>query len=323
MVEETSGISQWLRRSRRDWSSTCSEDFSSIRTDTWITHKHLTYYSSQPSCFYHHSVQRSPAAGARGSAEMWSLYRPYLHSENNTSWTEDQQDEKTWANAENPSLSDPKHHTLTHSPDCRNHRTSLEFLPPRALWWAAETQTQTSIRSTAQRSHAHSAALYRSTHGHCSRCVFTAVSVHLDGLNAEDKFRVWVTILGHTPLPFPFPFLGEQSEFHTDQWRDCPPHRLNGGSYRENIWIKPKSDDSDKYFTFTSSTGTSFMYFGACVRIKNKNPSRSLKRQTFSFMKFNVIRRLYTAVQRFLMFNRVSSAHQGCIYLIKKYTKKQ
>ncbi len=40
----------------------------------------------------------------------------------------------------------------------------------------------------------------------CSRCVFTAVSVHLDGLNAENKFRVWVTILGHTPLPFPFPF---------------------------------------------------------------------------------------------------------------------
>ncbi len=36
--------------------------------------------------------------------------------------------------------------------------------------------------------------------------MFTAVSVHLDGLNAEDKFRVWVTILGHTPLPFPFPF---------------------------------------------------------------------------------------------------------------------
>ncbi len=44
----------------------------------------------------------------------------------------------------------------------------------------------------------------------CSGCVFTAVSVHLDGLNAEDKFRVWVTILGHTPLPFPFPLSLEQ-----------------------------------------------------------------------------------------------------------------
>ncbi len=43
----------------------------------------------------------------------------------------------------------------------------------------------------------------RNMAAHCSRCVFTAVSVHLDGLNAEDKFRVWVTILGHTPLPFP------------------------------------------------------------------------------------------------------------------------
>ncbi len=43
----------------------------------------------------------------------------------------------------------------------------------------------------------------RNMAAHCSGCVFTAVSVHLDGLNAEDKFRVWVTILGHTPLPFP------------------------------------------------------------------------------------------------------------------------
>ncbi len=35
-------------------------------------------------------------------------------------------------------------------------------------------------------------------------CVFTAVCVHLDGLNAEHKFRVWVTILGHTSLHFHF-----------------------------------------------------------------------------------------------------------------------
>ncbi len=33
-------------------------------------------------------------------------------------------------------------------------------------------------------------------------CVFTAVCVHLDGLNAEHKFRVWVTILGHMSLHF-------------------------------------------------------------------------------------------------------------------------
>ncbi len=32
--------------------------------------------------------------------------------------------------------------------------------------------------------------------GVCSRCVFTAVCT-LDGLIAEHKFRVWVTILGH------------------------------------------------------------------------------------------------------------------------------
>ncbi len=38
----------------------------------------------------------------------------------------------------------------------------------------------------------------RNMAAHCSGCVFTAVCVHLDGLNAENKFRVWVTILGHT-----------------------------------------------------------------------------------------------------------------------------
>ncbi len=35
-------------------------------------------------------------------------------------------------------------------------------------------------------------------------CVFTAVCVHLDGLKAEHKFRVWVTILGHTSLHLSF-----------------------------------------------------------------------------------------------------------------------
>ncbi len=35
-----------------------------------------------------------------------------------------------------------------------------------------------------------------------SGCVFTAVCVHLDGFNAEHKFRVWVTISGHTSLHF-------------------------------------------------------------------------------------------------------------------------
>ncbi len=40
---------------------------------------------------------------------------------------------------------------------------------------------------------------------HCSGCVFTVCVftthccvVHLDGLNAEDQFRVWVTILDNT-----------------------------------------------------------------------------------------------------------------------------
>ncbi len=33
-------------------------------------------------------------------------------------------------------------------------------------------------------------------------CVFTAVCVHLGWLNAEHKFRVWVTILGRMPHHF-------------------------------------------------------------------------------------------------------------------------
>ncbi len=41
----------------------------------------------------------------------------------------------------------------------------------------------------------------RSIHG---VCVFTTVCMHLDGLNAEQKFRVWVTILGHMSLHFHF-----------------------------------------------------------------------------------------------------------------------
>ncbi len=36
--------------------------------------------------------------------------------------------------------------------------------------------------------------------------MFTAVCVHLDGLNAEHKFRVWVTILGHMSRHFQFIF---------------------------------------------------------------------------------------------------------------------
>ncbi len=38
--------------------------------------------------------------------------------------------------------------------------------------------------------------LWVCVHGVCV-CVFTAVSVHLARVNAEHKFRVWVTILGH------------------------------------------------------------------------------------------------------------------------------
>uniref|UniRef100_A0A8C2JEH8 Unc-13 homolog D (C. elegans) n=1 Tax=Cyprinus carpio TaxID=7962 RepID=A0A8C2JEH8_CYPCA len=41
--------------------------------------------------------------------------------------------------------------------------------------------------------------LWVCVHGVCV-CVFTTVCVHFDGLNAEYKFQVWDTILGHTSL---------------------------------------------------------------------------------------------------------------------------
>ncbi len=34
----------------------------------------------------------------------------------------------------------------------------------------------------------------------CFHGVCVCVCVHLDGLNAEPKFQIWVTILGHTSL---------------------------------------------------------------------------------------------------------------------------
>ncbi len=57
----------------------------------------------------------------------------------------------------------------------------------------------------------------------CSGCVFTvcvcslltAVCVHMDGLNAEDQFRVWVTILDNTShFLFFFLISGSQSLKH-------------------------------------------------------------------------------------------------------------
>ncbi len=45
--------------------------------------------------------------------------------------------------------------------------------------------------------------IFTTAPGVCSQCVCVhSVCVHLDGLNAEHKFRVWVTILGHTSLHF-------------------------------------------------------------------------------------------------------------------------
>ncbi len=49
---------------------------------------------------------------------------------------------------------------------------------------------------------------------HCSGCVcvcslLTAVCVHLDGLNAEHQFRVWVTILDNTLLIYFIYYKGE------------------------------------------------------------------------------------------------------------------
>ncbi len=64
---------------------------------------------------------------------------------------------------------------------------------------------------------------------HCSGCVFTVcvcvclftshccVCVHLDRLNAEPKFQVWNTILGHTSFPFPPSY----THLCKIQWQKC------------------------------------------------------------------------------------------------------
>ncbi len=49
----------------------------------------------------------------------------------------------------------------------------------------------------------------------CSGCVFT-----LDGINAEHKLRVWVTILGHTSLHFHLSQLNSISTNPTISWRE-------------------------------------------------------------------------------------------------------
>ncbi len=77
---------------------------------------------------------------------------------------------------------------------------------------------------------------------HCSGCVFTAcvcvftaVCVHLDGLNAEHKFQVWVTILGHTSLHITFTKL-------VHGWL-CKSCFLNEGQFKAGFVKKLKLKD--------------------------------------------------------------------------------
>ncbi len=58
----------------------------------------------------------------------------------------------------------------------------------------------------------------RSMAAHCSGYVFT-VCVQLEGLNAEHKFWVWVTILGHTSLSLEANWYRNYFNFHNFQ--DC------------------------------------------------------------------------------------------------------
>ncbi len=67
-------------------------------------------------------------------------------------------------------------------------------------------------------------------------CVFTTVCVHLDGLNAEHKFRVWVTILGHTSLSLNS-FMSGCANYFTP---DC---FLNEGQFKAGFVKKLKLKD--------------------------------------------------------------------------------
>ncbi len=72
-------------------------------------------------------------------------------------------------------------------------------LPPSIPWLRWDPWTWTWARHQTPNCSPGAAAIWLPT-----VCVFTAVCVHLDGLNAEHKFRVWVTILVHTSLHFTF-----------------------------------------------------------------------------------------------------------------------
>ncbi len=92
---------------------------------------------------------------------------------------------------------------------------------------------------------------------HCSRCsqcvcsLLTAVCVHLDGLNAEDQFRVWVTIFDNT-LQFILLFLSLYSSFHKFRPKTVFNQKLNEKVIALNLISSAKKFmSSSVFFSFS------------------------------------------------------------------------
>ncbi len=81
----------------------------------------------------------------------------------------------------------------------------------------------------------------------CSQCVFVhyCVCVHLDGLNAEHKFRVWVTILGHTPRHFTFTLFKTIFQTFSLQFVSSKVHFKKKNIFKNSLF---------KFFFFFSNT---------------------------------------------------------------------
>ncbi len=115
--------------------------------------------------------------------------------------------------------------------------------------------------------------LWVCVHGECV-CVctlLTAVCVHLDGLNAEHKFQVRATIIGHKSPPFLFPI---EYIWSIIKWKICrrPLTLQQLETYIRQQWAQIPTPKLQKLDAQTSSN--CFKKKRRCYTIVNMPPSQ-------------------------------------------------